>query len=52
MKWVRKTLLALVVIFAVFYLVSRPVDAAEAVRGAFGAVRHAGSSVIVFFQNL
>jgi len=52
MKWVRKTLLLLVVLFAVFYLVSKPVDAAAAVRGAVGAVGKAFSSVIIFFQNL
>jgi hypothetical protein len=52
MKWVRKILLLLVVTFAVFYLVTRPEDAAAAVRGAFGALAKAFSSIIVFFTSL
>ncbi len=39
--WVKKILLALVVAFALFYLFTRPEDAAAAVKtffGAFGAI--------------
>jgi hypothetical protein len=52
MKWVRKVILLLVVTFAVFYLVTRPEDAATAVRGAFGALANAFSSIILFFTTL
>jgi hypothetical protein len=52
MKWVRKILVLLVVTFAVFYLVTRPEDAAAAVRGAFDALAKAFSSIIVFFTSL
>ena len=38
MKWVKRILLGLVVLFALFYLVTRPEDAANAVQGAFAAV--------------
>jgi hypothetical protein len=51
-KWVRKVLLVLVVTFAVFYLVTRPEDAAAAVRAAFLALAAAFSAVIVFFRSL
>lgn len=52
MKWVRKVLVLLVVTFAVFYLVTRPEDAASAVRTAFGALTRAFSSIVVFFTSL
>jgi hypothetical protein len=52
MRWVRKILVLLVVTFAVFYLVTRPEDAAAAVRGAFNALAKAFSSIIVFFTSL
>jgi hypothetical protein len=52
MKWVRKILVLLVVTFAVFYLVTRPEDAAAAVRGAFDALATAFSSIVVFFTSL
>ncbi len=52
MRWIRKILLAMVVIFAVFYLVTRPQDAAAAVRGAFSAVADAFGSIITFFTSL
>ena len=35
MKWVKKILFALVVLFAGYYLITRPEDAADAVRGVF-----------------
>lgn len=52
MKWVKKIVLILIVTFAVFYLITRPEDAAGAVRGAFVAVADAGSSIMTFFTSL
>ena len=52
MKWVKKILFVLVVLFACFYLVNRPEDAADAVRGAAGAVGTAINSLITFFTSL
>jgi hypothetical protein len=52
MRWIRKILLAMVVIFAVFYLVTRPEDAASAVRTAFGALANAFTAIIKFFTSL
>jgi hypothetical protein len=51
-KWIKKILLALVVLFAVFYLVTRPEDAAAAVRGVAGAVARAFGSIVTFFTAL
>lgn len=52
MKWVRRIALALVVLFALFYLVTRPEDAANAVEGAVGAVWNGVQSVGRFFTSL
>ena len=52
MKWVRKILLVLVVTFAAFYLVTRPKDAAGAVRGVFDAIASAFASIVTFFTSL
>ena len=52
MKLVKRILLALVIVFAVFYLVTRPQDAANAVQGAVGAVWGAGVAVTQFFGAL
>jgi hypothetical protein len=52
MKWVRKVLLLLVVTFAVFYLVTRPVDAANAVSGAFDGLGTVFSSIMTFFRSI
>ncbi|GAA1715482.1 hypothetical protein [Propioniferax innocua] len=35
--WVKKIVWALIIGFALFYLVTRPEDAANAVKGFFGA---------------
>lgn len=35
--WIKRIVMFLVVAFALFYLVTRPVDAANAVRGFFSA---------------
>ncbi|WP_350347942.1 hypothetical protein ABIQ69_15065 [Agromyces sp. G08B096] len=52
MKWVKRIVVALVVVFALFYLVTRPEDAASAVQAAVGAVWGAISSIGVFFSSL
>jgi Na+/H+ antiporter NhaD/arsenite permease-like protein len=48
----RKLLVGLVVAFALFYLFTQPQGAAEAVRGAAGAVVVAFNSVIEFITAL
>lgn len=52
MKLVKRIALGLVLAFAVFYLVTRPEDAANAVQGAVGAVWGAGAAVAQFFTSL
>ena len=52
MKWVKKVLFFLVVGFALFYLITRPEGAAEAVRGVFTALIRAFSSIVTFFTSL
>jgi hypothetical protein len=52
MRWLRKVFWALVVLFVVFYLVTRPADAATAVRGVFNALAKAVSAIFVFFTSL
>ncbi|MGW9629496.1 hypothetical protein ACWGST_02240 [Agromyces sp. NPDC055520] len=52
MKWLKGIAVALVVIFALFYLISRPEDAANVVQSAFGAVVSAAESVGTFFTSL
>lgn len=36
-NWIKKIIWAMIIGFALFYLVTRPEDAAHAVRGFFGA---------------
>lgn len=52
MKLVRRIVVVLIIAFAVFYLVTRPQDAANAVQGALGAVWGAGVAVVDFFVAL
>lgn len=52
MKWVKKLLFALVVLFAGFYLITRPEDAADAVRGVFVWVAGAVTAIFTFFTSL
>jgi hypothetical protein len=52
MKLFKKLLLLLLVIFAGFYLVTRPEDAAGAVRDVFDAMATAFGSIITFFTSL
>lgn len=46
--WIKKAAVVLVVAFAVFYLFTRPEDAAAAVRTFFGAFASVGR----FFSSL
>ena len=52
MKIVKRIIIGLVIAFAVFYLVTRPQDAANAVQGAVGAVWSAGEAIVQFFVEL
>ena len=52
MKLVKRAVLALAIAFAVFYLVTRPEDAANAVQGLIGAIWGAGVAVVDFFVAL
>lgn len=53
MDVVAKKLLGLLVAgFAIFYLLSQPESAAEAVRGAVGAVMEAFSQIVRFITRL
>lgn len=46
--FLSKTLMFLVIAFALFYLITRPADAANAVKGFFGAFE----SLFTFFATL
>jgi len=52
MKLVKRILLALVIVFAAFYLITRPEDAANAVQGAVDAVFNAIAAIGTFFMSL
>ena len=52
MKWVKRIALAAVVIFALFYMVTRPQDAANVVQGAIGAVWDGAQAMGQFFTSL
>jgi hypothetical protein len=52
MKWGRRILGGLFVLFLLFYLINQPVSAANAVRSVFGALARAFNSLLVFFSNL
>jgi hypothetical protein len=51
-KLVKRALIALAIAFAVFYLVTRPQDAANAVQGVIAAVWGAVVAVVDFFVAL
>ena len=51
-KWVKRILIAAVVVFAIFYVVTRPEDAATAVEGATAAVWSGVEAVGRFFTSL
>jgi hypothetical protein len=48
----KKVLVGLVIAFAAFYLLTQPVAAAEAIKGATGAVGDAFGSIINFLTAL
>ena len=48
----KKTLLRLLVGFLVFYLVSQPESAADAVQTVLGAIAMAFRSIVTFFTSL
>ena len=49
---VKKALLALALAFVIYYLVTEPVGAADAVRNAASAVGTAFESIVAFFSRL
>ncbi len=48
----KKTLLVLAIGFVLYYLVTEPVGAADAVRGAGAAIGGAFESVVAFLSRL
>jgi uncharacterized membrane protein len=48
----KKALLWLVIAFVVYSLIATPVQAAEAVRGAFEGLKTAANALIGFFDAL
>jgi hypothetical protein len=52
MTWVKRFIVFLVVGFFLFYLVSQPVAAANAVRAVVGGIAVVFRSILVFFQAL
>ncbi|WP_168203816.1 hypothetical protein [Humibacter ginsenosidimutans] len=52
MKIIRRVIIIVVVAFAVFYVIARPQDAANAVQVVVGAVIDAGTAVVNFFTAL
>ena len=48
----KKVVLALVVIFLVFYLVSQPRDAADGARTILNAVGSVFRAIVTFFSSL
>jgi hypothetical protein len=52
MTWVKRFIVFLVVGFFLFYLVSQPVAAANAVRAVVGGIAVVFRSIIIFFQAL
>jgi hypothetical protein len=51
-KWVKRIVVGLAVVFALFYLITRPEAAADAVQGAFAAVFAGAEAVGRFFTTL
>ena len=52
MTWVKQFIVFLVVGFFLFYLVSQPEAAANAVRGVIGGIALVLRSILIFFQTL
>jgi hypothetical protein len=49
---VKKVLIWLAIAFAVFYLISQPSSAADAIKGAANGVEAAFNAIITFFTSL
>ena len=49
---IKKLLIWLAIAFVVFYLVTQPTGAADAVKGAASGVASAFGSIITFFSSL
>lgn len=49
---VKKVFLALALAFVIYYLVTEPVGAADAVKGAVSAIGDAFTSLVSFFRRL
>ena len=52
MHRVKKYLPYLVAAFALFYLFTRPANAAEAVNGAFDGIMHGADQLATFFSKV
>ena len=52
MTWVKRFIVFLIVGFFLFYLVSQPVAAANALRAVAGGLAIVFRSILVFFQSL
>ncbi|WP_197061058.1 hypothetical protein [Microbacterium mangrovi] len=52
MKIVKRVAIIFVIAFAVFYVITRPHDAANAVQVAANAVWGAGAAIVNFFASL
>ncbi|HEU4907565.1 MAG TPA: hypothetical protein VFT17_01740 [Propionibacteriaceae bacterium] len=52
MTWVKRFIIFLVVGFFLFYLVTQPEAAANAVRGVIGGIALVLRSILIFFQAL
>jgi hypothetical protein len=48
----KRILLWLAIVFAVFYILTAPSDAANAVQGAFNALAAAGQAFLTFIDAL
>jgi hypothetical protein len=49
---VKKVITYVLVAFVVFYLFTRPADAASAVNGVFDSIVHGADQLAVFFTNV
>jgi hypothetical protein len=52
MTWVKRFIVFLVVGFFLFYLITQPVAAANAVRALFSGLAVVFRSILIFFQAL
>ncbi|QTX03644.1 hypothetical protein [Agromyces archimandritae] len=52
MKWILRIAVTLAVVFGLFFLITRPEDAASAIQGLVGGIVGVGDSVGRFFSSL